>query len=280
MGLLSSIGKLVGKVAGPVATLAGQPWLGAAISAGTSLLGGAIERNDSKKAVAAQNEYNDPAAVRARYEAAGLNPTLMFGSSIGTQTALSGGGLGTGVANAGALVADEISRNSFREKQNLDLQKQNEELKKRLSDSILRPKVAGVYGTVTPDKPTFKNKIAQASVGDPDFIGPDRGVRVQNILNEKWMYIPRSLGGQLDLKDGDWWTPEHTEGVAGDVFSEGLNAGALATGAATGKGLVTGSIFMDEETTKQSVKDAQSREARQRFQKLGRGINIPNNFSY
>ncbi len=43
----------------------------ALISAGASLLGGILGRNSEKKAIAAQNEYNNPTNIRKRAEEAG-----------------------------------------------------------------------------------------------------------------------------------------------------------------------------------------------------------------
>ena len=243
MGLFSGIGKLIKKVAAPViGAVTGSSWIGPLIGAGAQLLGGAKEASDSRAAVAAQNAYNDPAEIRRRYEAAGFNPLLAFGgTSIGQQTSVAGGGMGTGLANAGALIADELSRNSAQVKRNNELEKENDELKKRVADSILRPKVAGVYGTVTPDKTEMANKISSQN---REMQGPRPMVEVRNVLNGRWMKIDPQLADQIGVKAGDWWTAEHTEAVAGDLVGEGFTTGSVASGAWNKDGIF-GSVIQD-----------------------------------
>lgn len=237
MGLFSGLGKLFKKVVAPVASIFTGDLGGAVVGGISSLLGGAKEASDSRDAVRAQNAYNDPAAVRARYEAAGLNPLLAFGgTSIGQQMSVPGGGMGTGIANAGALVADELARNSARVKQIADLEKENAELKKKAADAILRPKMAGVYGTVTPDKQEVRQKLGQHDAG---FIGPREDVRVTNLANGRKMRIPAGLADQLDLSDGGYWTAEHHEAIGGDFAGEFMTNADLAQGVfqnATGLG--------------------------------------------
>lgn len=221
MGLFSSIGKVVGKVIAPVA----------------SLVGGAKESSDQRDAVREQNAYNDPAAVRARYEAAGFNPLLAFGgTSIGQQTSVPGGGMGAGIASAGALVADELARSSESVKQVAELEKENAELKQKYQDAILRPKMAGVYGTVTPDKEEVRQKLGQHEAG---FIGPRADIRVTNLANGRKMRVPAALADQLGLQDGGYWTAQEHEAIGGDFAGEFMTNADLIQGVvqnATGLG--------------------------------------------
>jgi hypothetical protein len=116
------------------------------ISAGASLLGGLLGRRSERKAIKAQNAYNDPRAVRARAEAAGFNPLLFIGPGVGQQTTTGGTNfMGAGIASAGLAIADGIDR-----KKMLDIERQKVAQDQRRLDALiekqtLRPKVGGVY---------------------------------------------------------------------------------------------------------------------------------------
>jgi hypothetical protein len=135
--------------------------LPALIGAGASLLGGILGRNAQKKATAQQqafdrqqvaemNVYNDPAQVRARAEAAGLNPLLFMAPGVGQQTGMaqsqasSGNYMGAALADAGMMIADQMSKN--RELARLEkLSAENKKLAEKVQNLTIRPKVGGVY---------------------------------------------------------------------------------------------------------------------------------------
>lgn len=119
--------------------------LPALIGAGASLLGGILGRNAEKKAIAAQNAYNDPAQIRARAEAAGFNPLLFVGPGVGNQMTTGGANyMGSAIADAGMQIADQMSKN--RELARLEkLSAENKKLAEKVQNLTIRPKVGGVY---------------------------------------------------------------------------------------------------------------------------------------
>lgn len=124
------------------------PLAGPLISAGTSLLGGAINAKNERKGIAAQNAYNDPAQIRARAEAAGFNPLSFIGPGVGNQTtAASGAYMGSAIADAGMAMADGIAnRTKVKQAEQLGaLEIENAKLQNKLMQLTLRPKVGGVY---------------------------------------------------------------------------------------------------------------------------------------
>ncbi len=110
-----------------------------------SLVGGILGRNSEKKAIAAQNQYNDPAQVRARFEAAGFNPLLGIQPGVGMQSATGGTNfLGAAIADAG--LALDASRQRKSEMAQLSaLADQNQKLAREVQTLTIRPKVGGVY---------------------------------------------------------------------------------------------------------------------------------------
>jgi hypothetical protein len=119
--------------------------LPALIGAGASLLGGILGRNAEKKAIAAQNAYNDPAQIRARAENAGFNPLLFIGPGVGNQMTTGGSNyMGSALADAGMQIADQMSKN--RELARLEkLSAENKKLAEKVQNLTIRPKVGGVY---------------------------------------------------------------------------------------------------------------------------------------
>ena len=72
-----------------------------------SLLGGILGRNSERKAIAAQNDYNDPLNIRARAERAGFNPLLFVGPGVGNQMATGGSNyMGSAIADAGLMLSE------------------------------------------------------------------------------------------------------------------------------------------------------------------------------
>lgn len=76
-----------------------------------SLLGGILGRNSERKAIDRMNAYNDPAAIRARYEAAGFNPLLGIGPGVDLQTTPGGSNfMGEALAGVSLQLGEMASR--------------------------------------------------------------------------------------------------------------------------------------------------------------------------
>lgn len=117
----------------------------ALVAGAFGLFGAAQARRDEKNAIAQMNAYNNPAAIRARAEAAGFNPLLFIGPGVGSQTAVGGANyMGAAIAEAGLMVADAASKQ--REAGKLSrLTQENAAMRNQVQNLTLRPKVGGVY---------------------------------------------------------------------------------------------------------------------------------------
>ena len=117
----------------------------ALISAGASLLGGILGQGAERRAIAAQNAYNDPAQIRARAEAAGFNPLAFIGPGVGQQNVTGGTNyMGAAIADAGlALSADLTRKNELARIEALSAE--NAALAQQVQRSLLTPQVGGVY---------------------------------------------------------------------------------------------------------------------------------------
>jgi len=124
--------------------------IAAGVGALGSLLGGRKAAKEQRRAIAAQNAYNDPSAIRARAEAAGFNPLLFVGPGVGLQTALEQPVMGQAIANAGMALASGITDAAEQSAYQSALEEQNAELRKAVERQTLRPEVAGVYGRAQP----------------------------------------------------------------------------------------------------------------------------------
>jgi hypothetical protein len=152
--------------------------LPALIGAGASLLGGILGRNAEKKAIAAQNAYNDPAQIRARAEAAGFNPLLFVGPGVGNQMTTGGSNyMGSAIADAGMQIADQMSKN--RELARLEkLSAENKKLAEKVQNLTIRPKVGGVYAqreayNANNRPASSTDGVRLAGGGGADSTGPD-----------------------------------------------------------------------------------------------------------
>lgn len=140
-----------------------------------------------------QNAYNDPAAQRARAEAAGFNPLGMVsgvpqGSPAGgiaasgsaASSAMSGAAgyaapiagrvdpvnsMSSAIADASQIFGEGISAEMAEKSDNTKLRQANAELAQKLGEKTLRPKVGGLFGGGDIPAIGFGNaQIAQPSV--------------------------------------------------------------------------------------------------------------------
>lgn len=134
----------------------------AVLGAGTQLIGGVMGQRAEGKAIDAQNQYNSPAAIRARAEAAGFNPLSFIGPGVGNQTATGGSNyMGAAIADAGLMLADSMSRKKESQKVSA-LQVQNQKLVDHIQSLTLRPKVGGIYAS-RQQTPTLSKSLGGAN---------------------------------------------------------------------------------------------------------------------
>lgn len=138
--------------------------LGALIGVGGSLLGGLVGDKKNKKAQAQQNAFNvsqnDPANIRAKFEAAGFNPLLgVQGWSPTQQTSFAPSGMGTAIAEAGGVAAQFLQNKAKEASEVTRLQQQNAKLSEMLRDKALRPTVGGIFSS--------KKSESTPLIGDP-----------------------------------------------------------------------------------------------------------------
>lgn len=144
---------------------------GAAIGAGASLLGGLLGSKKEKKAIAAQNAYNDPSAMRARAEKAGFNPLLWAGQgNMQTTAGNSGAIMGNAIANAGLALADGMTERKQLELEKTKLQLDRDRLDALIEKNTIQPKVAGIYAG-TRQTPSIKRTGAPLMSGAPAYQG-------------------------------------------------------------------------------------------------------------
>ena len=183
---------------------------------------------------AAQKAGFNPLAVMGFAQGAsapGINPTGINPTGINPTSAGDGGVvMGQAIADAGMMLADSMSKSAVEKAKLSEAMKQNVELKKKVNDLTLRPKVGGVYA----QREAMPSAAAASSGSKAGFLmeGPLKPVKVWNSLSgEEQLMDPRGAK-RLGLKDGDAWIGEDEEAVVGDVASN------IATGAHIGVGAV------------------------------------------
>lgn len=136
---------------------------GALIGAGASLIGGAFDRKSEKDGIRDQNSYNDPKKQRKRLEAAGFNPAPFMGSAAaGLQTSIARPMMGNALANAGAIVTDEMARMSALEIEQARLDQEKEQFEDQ-KKQLAKANVGGIYSrtsTVSRSTPGYTLKTA------------------------------------------------------------------------------------------------------------------------
>lgn len=215
-----------------------DPIIGGAIVSGVaSLLGGRKAAKEQRRAIAEQNAYNHPSAIRARAEEAGFNPLLFIGPGVGQQMTVAQPVMGQAIANAGLAMAQGISQHAETQAYAEKLEQQNAELRKALDSATLRPDVPGPVP-------------ARASTGAPVAAGILKAgnVSVPAVPPAASKGIIAPMGAHLEEKGGaypDWTDPTKVPptvqplwnaymGPNGDLLwaPEGPDADELLTGAA------------------------------------------------
>jgi len=203
--------------------------IAAGIQAGASLIGGLLGNRNNKKAIAAQNAYNHPRAIRARAESAGFNPLLFVGPGVGQQTSVATDMMGSAIANAGLAVGDGLSKLAELDAYNSALEEQNAELRKAVERATLRPEVAGIYGraqpVTLPEAPVVdryainiakngglgygnvgRGETLDAEHGFPTVVTgplPDRPTEINPLQNEPWFKMMNIAGEDVKVWNDD-----------------------------------------------------------------------------
>lgn len=158
------------------------PLVAAGVSAIGSLLGGRKAAKEQRRAIAAQNAYNDPSAIRARAEKAGFNPLLFVGPGVGLQTSIEQPVMGQAIANAGLALASGMMEQAEMQAQQSAVMQQNYELRKQIEKMTLRPVVPGIFrqasgagggtGASNVAVPSVPRGIEQTVINAPGMVAP------------------------------------------------------------------------------------------------------------
>jgi hypothetical protein len=185
MGLFDGIAKLFGGALG-----------GPLVSAGASLLGGALNNKQRNKELS----MSDPAYIRQRAEAAGFNPLLFTNQAF--QNSSNVPTFGSALADAGHFLGEGMLRNhELHGEQALritELQQQNERLTELMRNTTLRE----------PSRSIFENPEWDGDTWRPvNVFGPD---------GEK-LSIPAGLADQFNIKPGHILSADFYQMVFGEV---------------------------------------------------------------
>lgn len=136
-------------------------FIGALIGAGASLIGGALNRREQRKA----NADAKPKEQVREWEAAGINPILGItkGSYIPPQAA----SIGDSFATAGSQLARALELDQEKDLRETELSKENDKLREKLDD-LANPQQPGYlqrYGAIMP-LPSFGEDGVQSIQGD------------------------------------------------------------------------------------------------------------------
>lgn len=203
----------------------------ATIGVAGSLVSGAMGARAQKKAIARQNDYNDPVNIRERAEAAGFNPISFIGPGVGNQTATGGGNfMGEAIANSSMMVADAI-KGSAEERARLEnLRLENEKLQKEIQQMTLRPKTAGLYGTGG-TIPLSPGVVKVPEFSPETHQGPVPMVSVWDANAMKWDQIPPGVADRLKIKDGQTMIAEDLTAWRGEFAGEATTLVKILDGA-------------------------------------------------
>lgn len=123
-----------------------DPVTGAVLGGVFNLFGASRRDRAERRAIDRQNAYNDPAAIRARYEAAGFNPLLGIAPGVDLQTATGGSGfLGSALAESGAQIAEGLTRRAPEISRMQRITQENHRLREQNQTLRLSPPVPSVY---------------------------------------------------------------------------------------------------------------------------------------
>lgn len=145
---------------------------GAILGAGASLLGGILGKPDKPKYVSAQQQSREgilgqAEGARQAADKYGFNPLTLLGVSSplpAFQGQSAPNYLGSAIADAGMILADGMARKADAGKKSA-LEQQNDELRDRIKELTLRPRVGGVYAQ-RQATPTLRAALGQPEAPD------------------------------------------------------------------------------------------------------------------
>lgn len=189
---------------------------GALLSAGASLVGGALNRNAQKKANARQEYLNSPAGIRAESEKAGFNPLVFAGAAGSFGSNGPAPSMGNAIANAAMSVSDGITNEEQLKIQKGQLELDNRRLNAQIEASTLRPQVAGIYGgssyagSNNGTAPQGGDTLSSGGdIDDPSWVDLRREVKVKPT---------ESMSGEVIIDNSLTAGRVHVPGSDGDVM--------------------------------------------------------------
>ena len=203
----------------------------ATIAAGAQVIGGLLGRNKSVKPGDTTRHtvagiYGQAQGAREAGERYGFNPMALLGvSSPIMPQGVDNSYMGQAIANAGLALADGMTAQQQQQEYATKLEEQNKVLRTALDASTIRPRQAGIFGTVqAPTIPIMPGEqpVATDSAGNPvphlePTVGPfdDRETVVNPIQNEPWFKKGTMLGEDVTV-----WNDEFSESeVMSTLFS-------------------------------------------------------------
>lgn len=195
----------------------------ATISVAGSLVGGAMARREERKAIARQNDYNDPVNIRVRAEEAGFNPITFIGPGVGNQTATGGTNyMGSAIADATATIAQTMMGQADEKKRLQDIEAQNQRLQKQIHQQTLRPAGGSIYdamparhGVLPGQRVTAGSAAAMTAADRAAKEAAEKAEAASDSGN-----APGSVPGTFfglpfhrtgAFSDGGWWTDAYGE---------------------------------------------------------------------
>ena len=167
-----------------------------------SLVGGIFSSRSKRKAQNRQNAYNNPSAIRARFEKAGFNPLLGMNNPSALQQPVGDHSMmGDSIARAGLSYAEGKTEEQRLKIEKSRLEMQNKALEADLQKTRLQPPVPGVY----------QQKKKEAELADIDAPWQE-----MNFLSKKAFVRPKARPDQVKyqpvrLPDGQLRMVERTQ---------------------------------------------------------------------
>lgn len=242
MGIFSLFPLLFGGGAGAAAmagtataAAAGGAFSSLATGAASALAGGAINSFFDRQASGRAITYQDPAAIRARYEAAGFNPLLAFkGNGAGTSyPALSGG------TAADAIIAGAFDRDQQAEIARANLEVENQRLA-MLNQRMVQSDPGTQAATSSSDAGGVGAGIASAFMAAPPArptIGSAKRVPVFGPAGQQ-INVPASWAERMGIKPWGYLAAGEYSELVGEIVGEvGSTVFASEIGKASGADL-------------------------------------------